>query len=232
MAITLNSTSSGNSEGTGSPGTLTFEHVVNAGDNRILTVGVTYETSGGVLPSVDTITYDGVGLTKIGLIEYKADKNAVELWYLLAPNVGTANVVITLTGALATASGLLGGAITINGATQQAPEASDTASGTSTTASVAITTITNNAWVIDAVATDSSSNDMTVGAGQTERYEESNDCRGNGSTEPVETAGEIAMSWTLSSDTWGICAASFEAEGGAPPPATGFMTTNTGYWGT
>ena len=211
MAITLNNASSGNDNGTDNPAVLTFEHVVNAGDNRILIVGVSFETSGGVLPTVNTITYDGVGLTKIDSVIYKADYNSVELWYLIAPNVGTANVVITLTGALAWASGLLGGAITINGAKQQAPEVNAKANGNSSTATVNITTQTNNAWVIDTVATDSSGNDMAAGAGQTERYEQSNNCRGNGSTEPVAVAGQIAMSWTLdSSDTWGIIAASFE----------------------
>lgn len=223
MAISFNSASSGDADDT----PLTFAHTVNAGSNKILIVGVTLEDNIGPA-TVTGITFDSVALTQIDTQLYDSNANRVDLWYLLNPNEATANVVVTLSASID--AGLSAGAITIDGAKQQAPEADAKAAGSGTTASVAITTVTNNAWVIDCVANSSSTNDMTVGAGQTERWEDSNDQRGNGSTEPVESAGEIAMSWTLSERAWGIVAASFEIADGAPP-ATGFMTTNTFYWG-
>lgn len=224
MAIEYNNASSGNAD----DDPLTFSHTVNAGDNRILIVGTGLECNSAAEHHVVTsITYDGNALTKIAHQDYE-DRNRTELWYLLAPDVKTADIVVTLEAGLIV--GITAGAITINGAKQQAPEANASASGSGTSATVDITTITNNAWIIDVVSNSSSSTDQVAEGTQTERWEDSNDQRNNGSTKPFVTAGETSVTWTLAaSKTWGIIAASFEVEGAAPP-ATGFMTANK-YWG-
>ena len=166
MAITINNASSGQIEGTQS--SLTFEHIVNFGSNKILIVGVAVQIDAGDVPDVTGVTYNSVALTKIAEKIYLIYES-VELWYLLNPDEGTHNVVVTL--ASATDKGIGAGAITIDGAKQQAPEVNNTANGNSTTASVSITTLTDNAWIIDAVATRDSTNDMTAGENQTERHE-------------------------------------------------------------
>lgn len=207
MAIEYNNASSGNVSG--ETDTLTFSHTVNAGDNRILVVGCCVEVSGYPLRTVTGITFDDVALTQIATKIYVTDLNRVDLWYLLAPNVTTANVVVTWSGI--TDMGLCAGAITINGAKQQAPEASASANGSGTDAGVDITTLTNNAWVIDVISNSKTEYNQIADAGQTERYEDSNNQRLNGSTKPVETAGETSMGWTIeTARDWGMIAASFE----------------------
>jgi len=213
-AISFNSASSGSD----TDEDVTFSHTVNAGDNKILIVGVSLESDNSPpCPAVQSITYNGVALTLIDAQPYggSENKNRVELWYLLNPDEGTHNVVSTLTGPIGD-DGHNVGAITINGAAQQAPEASNKASGDSSTASVSVTTQTDGAWVIDVVGNSRSSLDQTAAAGQMERWEEGQDAHSNGSTRPVATAGAATMSWTLdSSRIWAIVAASFAPAGAA-----------------
>lgn len=212
-AITFNSTSSGNDAGQ----TNTFAHTVNAGSNKILTVGVAVEDATTV-QTVTGITWNAVeNLIQIDTQVYNGTKNRVDLWYLLNPTVATANIVVTLSGDPSASQ--TAGAITINGAKQQGPEISAKATGSSVTISVNITTQTNDAWIIDSAANDSSSNDMTAGGGQTERYEEATNQRHNGSTKPFAVAGATSMSWSILTRPWGIVAASFEEfNGNGEPP--------------
>lgn len=74
-----------------SNGTATFSHTVSSGDNRLLVVGVS--TRGGPISGV---TFNGDALTKVH--EYGTDNNTsvnASQWYLVDPDVATANVVIT-----------------------------------------------------------------------------------------------------------------------------------------
>jgi len=73
---------------------LTWAHATNANPDRLLIVGVTL---GDNTKTITGITYSGVALTRF------AGQNCsttcrVELWYLVAPPVGVANVVISLSG--------------------------------------------------------------------------------------------------------------------------------------
>jgi len=225
MAITYNSASSGNGTST----TLTFAHTVNAGDDRIIIVGTGVEAiNASDYRAVSTITYDGDALTKIAHQDFP-DRDRAELWYRLAPTVTTGNVVVTLTSN--NIAGVAAGAITINGAKQQAPEASASGTGTGTTSSITITTATNNAWVVEVAANSSSSTDQVPASSQDERYEDANNLRLNGSTIEVATAAETTLNWTIAaSKAWGNIGASFE-QAAAAEGAPGAMSTNTGYWG-
>ncbi len=74
---------------------ITWAHQVDEHDNRLLVVGVTVRA----YQSVSGITYGGVALTKAGSAQYgSGDNPRAELWYLAAPAVGTANVVVSLSG--------------------------------------------------------------------------------------------------------------------------------------
>src|SRR5437588_483235 len=64
--------------------TYNFTHVIGTNANRLLIVGVSTFAAG----TVTSITYGGVGLTKL-----RADVNGVynsELWYLINPTSGSA----------------------------------------------------------------------------------------------------------------------------------------------
>jgi len=232
MAISLNSTSHDNAE----DGPLTFAHEVAAGSNRILVVGVALENSTATVTTVSGITWDGNALTQIATQPFDdggaGDRDRADLWYLLETDISTksANVVVTLTGSVD--RGVNAGVICVNDAKQQAPEANASADGTGTTASVTITPATDDAWIIDVAANSSSTNDMTAGANQNERWEEDNDVRTNGSDKTLATAAETTMSWTFGTEKpWAVVAASFEEAEGEAPSTAGAMSTNSFYWG-
>lgn len=101
-----------------SPETNAF--TVAAGNNRILIVEFAYVNGGGVT-SVDSVTYNGAALTfyyeRVALGPVK--DNRVSIWYMLAPDVGTHDVVISYTGV-----GIVGVAISVTaykGVDQVAP---------------------------------------------------------------------------------------------------------------
>ena len=80
----------------GGASSLTFSHTVNSGSDSILIVEVA-DSHGGASDPVASVTYGSQGLTLLGSATLPNAESA-DIWYLLAPAVGTANVVVTLTG--------------------------------------------------------------------------------------------------------------------------------------
>ena len=146
---------------------------------------------------VSTVTVDGTPMTLIGAKTTVLANMRAELWGLIAPGTGTKTVEVTLNTAL----GSRAGAVSLTGVHQTTPT-EDFASndGTDTmnpqTASVTVTTGTDNDWIIDCVATDDGS--ITVGAGQDERSNVTG-MLGSGAMStfgPKTQAGARAMTWT------------------------------------
>jgi len=77
-------------------GSLTWNHTVASGSNRMLLVSVGKQGTTG--RGIATVKYGGVDLIKIGSSTQETDSthSAVEMWYLINPTVGTANIVVTL----------------------------------------------------------------------------------------------------------------------------------------
>src|SRR5688572_17932092 len=73
---------------------LTWAHTVGAGNNRILVVGVSIRSNA----SVTGITYAGQALTLAGSVA-NGGTNSAEIWALVAPPTGTANIVVSLSAA-------------------------------------------------------------------------------------------------------------------------------------
>ena len=88
MAIAQGNTSSTNNTAQSS---ITLEHIIASGSNRLLLVWVSV-ANGEDLPS--GITYDGDSLTLKGANDVATAPDAV-LYFMIAPNVGTANIVVT-----------------------------------------------------------------------------------------------------------------------------------------
>jgi len=203
MAITFNSAGSGVSV----TNPLTFAHTVASGSNKAMIVGVCEEYSATTTATVSSVTYDGNALTFISRERYDGDKNFVELWYLATDasiTEGENNIVVTISDDT-NMDNIQAGVIVIDGVAQQAPEAENSAVSNSVT----VTTVTNDAWVVDVASNASSGADMTAQGTQVERYELSSQCRGNGSTDAVATAGDHVMSWQ-NNNAVVICAAAFE----------------------
>jgi hypothetical protein len=132
------------------------------------------------------------------------------MWYLTNPAAGAHNVVINLSGSTV----VTGGAQSFYNVHQTTPFGTVvTAGGNSTTASAVVSTSSANEVVVDAVG--SSINGLTVGAGQTQDYNQATTTWNNGGgSREAGTGGNVTMSWTIgSSDSWAIVA------GGVKPAA-------------
>lgn len=165
-AITLNSTSqSADNENASS---VTWSHTVAAGSDRYMDVCLQVRGSTKANLALTGVTYGGTALTFVRADNRDNAPNffRTELWRLIAPTVGTANIVATATG-VATEY-LVGSSITLNGVNQTTPEhTSGGSSGNGTTLSATITTTTATVWIVDcAIARDDAG--LTLGAGQVE----------------------------------------------------------------
>ena len=146
---------------------LTWSHTVANQTNRVLIVTVGAEhASPAVYPT--GVTYGGVSLTQIGTaVAGTTTLDTISLWYLLAPTVGTANVVVTYAAAV---QDVTAGATSIYGVNQAAPEASSTSLNNAGATTTNITTLTNNAWVVDGFVSGIDLGDMAPASGQTQRF--------------------------------------------------------------
>ncbi|MEW6102185.1 MAG: SpvB/TcaC N-terminal domain-containing protein [Candidatus Omnitrophota bacterium] len=184
---------------------ISFSHTVTAsGANRALIVSV-FLKDATTIPRANSITYGGRSLRLITRISKMASGKIFqnELWGLLNPPTG--NNTVTLKFNTST-DGVAVGAISLTGVKQGLPDAVAKLSGTSTQASVNITTKTSGAWVIDSVLVDEAgSPSVTVNAGQAQRFLERNsaDVIGASSTKAVPVPGQTNMRWNLSArKTW------------------------------
>ena len=84
--------------------TLTFSHTVASGSNQLLIVATSAFDVTDTDRPVTSVTFNGVSLTQIASSDQTIQNITTELWYLVAPNVTTANVIVTFDGANAAAS--------------------------------------------------------------------------------------------------------------------------------
>ncbi len=193
----------------------TWQHTVGSGSDRLLVVGLSIEQYGdtppAITPNVTSVTYGGAALTRIDdafstthseLSDYV---QTTELWYLLSPASGTANVAVTLEAAT---ENLIAGAISLTGVAQQGPEA---AVGNSTIfwawgADLPwvsfITPVTNGAWIIDQVGS-SLDSEFVPRPGHTMRWGTTADGSGGAaSTRYVPEARSTTMHWSSNNGVW------------------------------
>lgn len=163
------------------------------GSDRYLVVGVAMLS---LAQTVSSITYNSVNLTLLGTKSSISGAARVELWGLVAPATGSNTIAVTLSGSIASAAD----ATSLTGVHQTSPtEGFNSAQATNVgaaDATVDVTTVADNDWAIDIVATDDTA--ITVGAGQTQRGNVTG-VGGSGamSTEgPKTPAGTVTMSWT------------------------------------
>jgi archaellum component FlaF (FlaF/FlaG flagellin family) len=184
-----------------------FDHTVTtSGSDRILIVGL--NTAG--IGAINQVNYDGVPMTQIGSTVNNGGSASVSLWYLVNPSTGTNTVSITL----AAVTNVAAGAVSFTGVNQTDPiDVSNSATGTSLTPSVSLTTTTDEAWIIDVVGTNGGT--ITTGTGQVERWNViQGAARGAGSTEFTSSSGTFTMSWEKStSSNWAIIAAALRPAG-------------------
>lgn len=192
--------------------TLTWAHTVGSGNNRVLVVGISTEIdapAGVPADRVSGVTYNGIAMTRIPgtSIRDASNRAGVEMFILVNPPVGTANVVATI---LPGVNYVVGGATSFFNVNQTTPTRTATVNtGTGITPTTAVITVVGDI-VIDTVAT-LPSGFLAPGPGQTERWDGDDFFSvafdvGAGSTEPA-AATTTTMNWTQSvSQSWAIAA--------------------------
>lgn len=194
------------SSSSGLTNSLSFSHTVGSGDRRILIVGVGHDSATEIVTGV---TYGGVAMT---LLIGRSPLSGINsrLFYLLDPAAGAANVVVSLTNTVQ----VIAGATSWTGVNQDDPFLdSNSAEGSSQALSVDVLAESGGVAVDCANVDRGASQVLTVGAGQTERWNRLQGLTGivcGGSSEPAATPpGETTtMSWTAAvTDDWSICAA-------------------------
>ena len=185
-------------------GSVTFSHTSGTGSNRLLLVGVSFQKNNSSTRQVNTVTFSGQSLTRAGFAQSPGDlEERAEIWYLVNPPSGPANVVVTMTG---TPESIVAGAHDVHG------RQPDNTSGICRRRrgrrrhrrrkSERCRLVSAGQLVFDVVSIDQGAT-ASVGGGQTARWNQNSgtgteDTRGAASTEPG--AASVTMSWT-SGDT-------------------------------
>jgi hypothetical protein len=170
--------------------------------NRILMVGVAAQQPNG---SVTSVTYNGIGLTKLGNLS-NSSQSRIEIWFLKAPPAGTHNVVVTNSQ---NDNGVIG-VMSFSGVDQTTPFGIiTTAQGSSTTASVTVASA-NGELVYSVVGFNNGATNLTPGSGQTEYWDQTvnSSIAGSGSTKTG--AASVSVQWTSTSASWTIGAVSLK----------------------
>jgi len=225
-AVIIGDTSGGQIAGS-SPFTLTIAHTADAGNDRVVVAGLTFESTSP--PTVTNATFNGQAMTlaRTDVSISGSVNNPTFLYYLLFGNSASAttgNVVFTLSGATSTNNTLIGGAVTLLGAVQGAPEAvSGNNSGATSQGSISttLTPVTSGAAVIDIVNHSSPNLTLTPGSGQTSFFNSGTTGGSSGALgyEILGAGGNETHSWShgVTNGRWALSSASFAA---VPEPAT------------
>ncbi len=120
VAFDASTSTSGQLAGAGTP-TLTYAHTTTATANRLLIVGVDIDITNSTGTTVTSVTYGGTALTKLGTHNDAGNSRRVEMWTLLAPASGTANVIVSVNIPTAANVGVVTGATTFSGVDQTVP---------------------------------------------------------------------------------------------------------------
>ncbi|MBD3346180.1 MAG: PKD domain-containing protein [Chitinivibrionales bacterium] len=189
--------------------TFSWEHRIGGESNRVLLIGIGANTvvESSTANIAVSVTYNGVNLTRVaneGELGWGHDAD-VSLWYALdadLPATGSYTVEVTFDSTID--DGACGG-ISLYNVAQAAPEAIDSSvirGQWDNVISTDVTTLTDGAWVIDAVT-----NKPGFGAysplvptekGQFERLDVANANGGVAmSTKPVISSGPSTLGWTF-----------------------------------
>ena len=199
--------------------TQTWSHTVPSGNNRILVVGLSLRVRAA---TVTSLTYGGVALTKIGESRVRM---GVELWRLVAPTVGTANLVASWS----TTSDLVGWSGSFTNVNQSTPTGTFAAANNINTTPTVTVTSASGELVIDTVSTRGDALSTTVGSGQAVICSgalSNNKGDGRGASSYEAGAPSVVMSWTLgASKAWEIAAVALKT---AVPVLADVATTVSG----
>jgi hypothetical protein len=203
--IAIDTTSSA-ATASGGSSNLTFAHTVNSVGDPILIVDIAVAHGGGSDP-VTSVTYGGQSLT-LAASANTPNTQSADIWYLLGPTVGTANVTINLSSS----SNVVASATDYFGVNQATPFGlSATATGTAgSSPSVTVVSLLGQV-VVDSLAVQGNSLSIAPSAsGETQLWSQAtgttaSDVLGGGSSAPGGLL--TTMSWTETANhNWALAA--------------------------
>jgi MSHA biogenesis protein MshQ len=180
---------------------LTVSHTTSNGADRFMLVGVSLWNEDN--ETVSSVTYGGTGLTRIGSVSNGNDSR-VEIWKLLNPAAGTANVAITFSSRVQKGAGA--GVMTFTGVDQISPhDTFQSRTGDSDEASISVSSASGD-LVFVAAASEEQDDPLDIDAG-TERW----NVKVNGNKKFAGAGGtrngsnSTTIRWDLGdSDDWAI----------------------------
>ncbi len=216
MALTFDATTTGNTST--DVGTLTYSHTIGSGSNRILIVAVSVESDSANNCIVQGVTYNAVAMTQSAQITAFENGFGVgsSIWYMdeaNLPSAGANDVVVSATDSdVGGSDDINSGSISFSDAGQSGEEASETVSGGATNSLTDdITTLTDDAVIINATHSGNAGQTTSPGSGQTERWDfNGTSSHMGGGEEEISSAGTETQAWTLTnSNRHAMCLAAF-----------------------
>lgn len=192
MAIALDAISSGRT----SSGGITLAHTTGSLTNGVMYVLIGLQDSNHANMPVTGVTYGGVALTKIRSDEAVGNVRS-EIWRLKNPAAGAANVIVSTTGSLGETAAIV---ITLSGVDQSTTEeANQGTTGSSSSPSQSITTLTNSAWILTVCTAESTFSSNGTGQNTAATLTDQSYENTRGSYEEKATAGADTQSFGLGS---------------------------------
>jgi hypothetical protein len=181
---------------------LSWSHTIGSGNNRILVVGAAGKDANSADLEISSVRYNNVSMNLVEGSARTAGSDPhikTELYYLLEESLpetpDSYNVVVTYDGSVNEACA---GAVSLKNVEQGPPEAVATnAQSGSNSISTDIATLTNCAYVVDVVGSDTSGTLSTATENMIQRWHQA--ATGSSaamSTRAVDTAGTVTNSWS------------------------------------
>lgn len=213
---TITYASSASASSSGAVGSLQFPLTVNNNQNLAVIIGVNI---GDKTKTVQSVTYNGVNLTKLAGQSCSGGTCHIELWYLAGSSVyiGTANVTVTLTAGTAQIDA--GASVYYNVDPVTPIAISTTAAGNTNPSSTVLSGTTTQELVVDVLGDD---NRLFGTAGSnTVRWNTDPNFSGMpvGSSDLAGAAGSTTMQWSDASSHWATVVAAL-----SPPAGTSSNT--------
>lgn len=144
----------------------TCSTVVAAGSDRVLYALIFFYPHDSQNYTVSAVARDGQSFTKLKELDLGSGNAKYQIWQLIDPNVGTADITATYSGTYWMDVSIY--PVSFNGVHQTTPsDVTADASPTGTTSgSISLTTLVDNSWMIS-LAYAGSGTTTTLGAGQT-----------------------------------------------------------------
>lgn len=180
------------SSGNTNPGTsVTFEHTVGSGINRILLVGI---TTNATTDKVTAVTYGGVAMTRLEFVQADTTNFYGYIYYQLNPASGADDVVVTL----ADSQTCFCQSVSYSNVNQIAPPTKNKGTDAAGNFTASLTTVVNNAWIATFCRSNNGTSGITAGTNTTLRVG-SGEFLAFGDTNAAQTpAGAKTMDFNVS----------------------------------